>query len=107
LANAHIYHYGHVRRTDYMQAKMDQVSKYWSHGAPKVQYGNIDPQSLKPYTGSHPALMAGWLAAEAELHFAPDPEHKLTRRERKHRLSMRLERLFGWDLSRKHYRLVA
>jgi len=107
LANAHIYHYGHVRRTDYMQAKLDQVSKYWSHGAPKVRYGNIDPQSLVPYTGTHPALMAGWLRDEAEQHFAPDPAHVLTGRERKHRWSMRVERLLGVDLSRKHYRLVA
>lgn len=107
LAGAHIYHYGHVRRTEYMQAKMDQVSKYWSHGAPTVHYGNIDAQSLRPYEGSHPAVMREWLAAEAEHHFAPDPHHVLTRRERKHRLSMKIERLFGCDLSRKHYRLVA
>lgn len=107
LANAHIYHYGHVRRTDYMQAKLDQVSKYWSHGAPKVHYGNIDPQSLTPYTGTHPALMADWLRDEAEQHFAPDPAHVLTRRERKHRWSMRVEKLLGMDLSRKHYKLLA
>jgi hypothetical protein len=107
LANAHIYHYGHVRRTDYMQAKLDQVSKYWSHGAPKVHYGNIDPQSLVPYAGTHPALMADWLRDEAEQHFAPDPAHRLTSRERKHRWSMRVERLLGVDLSRKHYKLIA
>jgi hypothetical protein len=106
LANAHIYHYGHVRRTDYMQAKLDQVSKYWSHGAPTVRYGNIDPQSLVPYTGTHPALMADWLRDEAEQHFAPDPAHVLTGRERKHRWSMRVERLLGVDLSRKHYKLI-
>lgn len=107
LAQAHIYHYGHVRRAEYMQAKLDQVSKYWSHGAPRVHYGRIDAQSLAPYTGSHPALMQDWLAHEAEAHFAPDPAHVPTRRERKHRLSMRLERWFGLDLSRKHYKLVA
>jgi hypothetical protein len=107
LANAHIYHYGHVRRADYMQAKLDQVSKYWSHGAPTVKYTNIDPRSLRPYTGSHPALMTHWLATEAEHGFSPDANHTLTKRERKHRWSMVLERWFGWDLSRKHYRLVA
>ncbi len=107
LADAHIYHYGHVRRIDYMQAKMDQVSKYWSHGAPSVDYANIDPQSLRPYAGSHPQVMADWLAVEAEHRFAPDPAHRLTRRERKHRWSMQVERLLGWDLSRKHYQLVA
>lgn len=106
LAHAHIYHYGHVRRTEYMQAKLDQVSKYWSHGAPQVRYGQIDARSLKPYTGTHPQLMQAWLAAEAEQHFAPDPAHLPTRRERKHRYAMQLERWFGLDLSHKHYRLV-
>jgi hypothetical protein len=107
LAGAHIYHYGHVRRTEYMQAKMDQVSKYWSHGAPQVHYGKIDAQSLAAFQGSHPAVMNAWLAAEAEQHFAPDPRHVPTRRERKHRWAMKLERIFGWDLSHKHYTLVA
>lgn len=106
LARAHIYHYGHVRRADYMQAKLDQVSKYWSHGAPQVQYGKIDAQSLRPFEGSHPKLMQPWLAAEAEQHFAPDPAHQPTPRERKHRHAMRLERWFGLDLSHKHYHLV-
>ncbi|MEY4564934.1 MAG: hypothetical protein RLZZ618_4211 [Pseudomonadota bacterium] len=106
LANASIYHYGHVRRIEYMQAKMDQVSKYWSHGAPSVHYGNIDAQALRPFSGSHPAVMQSWLDTEAEQHFAPDPAHQLTARERKHRLAMKLERAFGWDLSHKHYRLV-
>lgn len=107
LAQAHIYHYGHVRRTEYMQAKMDQVSKYWSHGAPQVQYGKIDAQALKPYAGSHPQVMQQWLGSEAEQHFAPDPNHVLTSRERKHRWAMKLERAFGLDLSHKHYKLVA
>lgn len=106
LANAHIYHYGHVRRLDYMQAKMDQVSKYWSHQPPKMRY-SIDPQALRPFTGTHPACMADWLAHDAEPAFTPDPNHPLTRRERKHRHAMRLERWFGWDLSHKHYTLVA
>lgn len=106
LARAHIYHYGHVRRTEYMQAKMDQVSKYWSHGAPQVHYGKIDAQALRPYTGSHPAVMHDWLAAEAEQHFQPDPQHQLTSRERKHRWAMKLERAFGLELSHKHYQLI-
>jgi hypothetical protein len=107
LAGAHIYHYGHVRRTDYMQAKMDQVSKYWSHGAPQVHYSAIDGSALRPFEGTHPQVMRDWLAREAEAHFTPDPNHVATRRERKHRLAMRLERWFGLDLSHKHYTLVA
>ena len=51
--------------------------------------------------------MADWLAHDAEPAFTPDPAHPLTRRERKHRKAMVLERWFGLDLSHKHYRLVA
>jgi hypothetical protein len=106
LANAHIYHYGHVRRLNYMQAKLDQVSKYWSHGAPSVRYAAIDAQSLRRFDGTHPEIVRHWLDVEAESHFVPDPAHVLTSRERKHRLAMRVEQLLGLDLSRKHYRLI-
>ncbi len=107
LAGAHIYHYGHVRRSDYMQAKMDQVSKYWSHAAPTVRYGAIDARALRPFEGTHPLVVRDWLAREAQAHFAPDPTHVATPRERKHRLAMQLERWLGVDLSHKHYTLVA
>ena len=70
-------------------------------------FQEIDPLALSPFTGTHPAAIRDWLATEAEQRFALNPEHRLTRRERKHRLSMQLERVFGWDLSHKHYRLVA
>lgn len=107
LANAHIYHYGHVRKLHYMQQKLDQTTKYWEKAPPKVDYRHIDAQALQRFTGTHPAVIREWLATEAETCFAPDLHHVLTRRERKHRWSMKLERLFGWDLSHKHYKLVA
>ncbi len=107
LANAHIYHYGPVRKVHYMQGKMDLVNKYWNKTAPKVDYSQIDAQALQRFTGTHPALARDWLATEAETEFSPDPSHVLTAREKKHRWSMKLERLFGWDLSHKHYKLVA
>jgi len=106
LAQAHIYHYGHVRRQEFMQRKVDQVSRYWMQSAPRTFYGNIDPQALQPFTGTHPAVITEWLASHAEQAFELNPNHRLTGRERKHRVSMWLERLFGWDLSHKHYRLV-
>ena len=107
LAGAPIYHYGHVRRLDYMQQKMNQVSRYWSGAPPKVDYSKIDPQSLAAFGGTHPAVMSQWLANEAELSFTPSADHVLTKREKKHRWAMKLEKLFGWDLSHKHYKLVA
>ena len=107
LANAHIYHYGHVRKHHYMQSKLDQTTKYWEKAPPAHDYSQIDSQAVQRFDGSHPAVILPWLVSEAESHFAPDPHHVLTRRERKHRWSMKLEQLFGLDLSHKHYRLVA
>ncbi len=105
FAGAHIYHYGHTRKLHYLQSKVDQVSKYWGHQPPEMNY-DIDPKAICPFSGTHPSIMNSWLEQNAEQSFVPDPEHQLTRREKKHRLSMKLEHLLDWDLSRKHYRLI-
>ena len=107
LANAHIYHYGWVRSNEAMQKKLDQVSKFWSHGAPTVRYSNFDAQVLQPFTGTHPELVKPWLESSAEKSFTIDPNYQLTKRERRHRWLMKLEKTFGLDFSRKHFKLVA
>jgi hypothetical protein len=107
LANAPIYHYGHVRSVARMQEKIRQVSKYWGHTPPSFRgYGDIDPQALAPFTGTHPRVVQQWLAEEAETRFAPNAGYQPNRRERRHRRMMALERLFGLELSKKHYTLV-
>jgi hypothetical protein len=107
LANAHIYHYGWIRQGEKMQKKMDQVSKYWSHEPPKMQYSQIDARMLSPFTGTHPQLMRHWLRNEAEQHLQVDPNYQLTSRDKRLRLKQRVEQLTGLDLSRKHFTLVA
>lgn len=112
LLDMDIYHYGHVRSQVAMQAKARQVSKYWDHAPPQVDYTAIDPQSLRLWDGgrwgSHPAIMQNWLRTQASLTFIPNAAHRLTKRERKHRYAMQLERLaarLGWSLSlaKKHF----
>lgn len=108
LTNAHIYHYGYVRKVERMQEKLNQVSQYWNAPPPqKVDYSAIDPKALKPFDGSHPACVQDWLNTHAELDFSPPQKHVLTKREKKHRISMLLERFFGVDLSHKHYKLIS
>lgn len=108
LANSHIYHYGHVRQVERMQEKLNQVSQYWNASPPpKVDYAQIDPLALQLFKGSHPECVQAWLEAHAEHDFSPSTGHVLTKRERKHRISMFIERIFGLDLSHKHYKLVA
>jgi glycosyltransferase involved in cell wall biosynthesis len=107
LANAHIYHYGWVRSNEAMQKKLDQVSKFWSHGAQTIRYSEFDAQVLQPFTGTHPELVKPWLESSAEKSFTIDPNYKLTKREKRHRWLMKLEKAFGLDFSRKHFKLVA
>ncbi len=102
-----IYHYGHVRSVATMQTKIQQVSRYWGHAPPGFEgYGNIDPQALSKFHGTQPAVMSSWLATQAAPKLILNPDYILTRRERRHRWMMWLERVTGWDLSKKHYRLV-
>ena len=72
----------------------------------KIDYASIDQEVLHLYTGKHPALMTEWLPKESPGLFQADPAHQPTQREKKHRLLMKIERLLGLELSKKHYRLV-
>lgn len=105
LVGAPIYHYGHVRSIAAMREKNRQVGRYWGQDHPLFNGYQIDPRALAPFTGSHPALVRNWLQQEAETRFIPDAAHILCGKERKHRWMMQLERLFGIELSKKHYSL--
>lgn len=106
LAGAPIYHYGHVRRNDLMQEKMNRVSKYWGHKAPEFKAYDLDPQALKKFEGSHPAVLENWFKEKAEPSFEPNPNYVLTRKDRRYRLMMKLEKKLDIEMSKKHYRLV-
>lgn len=107
LAGVPIYHYGHVRRVSDMRLKIQKISRYWGHAPPDFDgYGDIDPQALGSFEGSHPEIMQQWLAENTQQSLILNPDYKPTRRERRHRWMMHLERLFGWELSKKHYRLI-
>lgn len=108
LANAHIFHYGWIRRNEDMQKKLDQVSKYWGDGqAMQVVYSQFDARALKPFEGSHPQAVHEWLKTGAEQTLNIDPAYKPTRKENKYHLMRQLEQLTGLDFSRKHFKLVA
>lgn len=110
LANAKIYHYGWVRSQAQMQEKFNQVSHYW-HGrgknVPAITYENIDPQSLRLFTGTHPEALGNYFPVEQGL-FKSNPQHVLTKRERKNRKALWLEKHlpFNLDFSKKHFSLV-
>lgn len=106
LAGCPIYHYGHVRSTTKMTEKIRQVSRYWNHTPKAHDYSQIDAGILQPFTGTHPAIVQQWLADYAEQKFVPDATHKLSKREKRHRWLMMLEKWLGRHLDKKHYTLV-
>jgi len=103
---ATIYHYGWIKSMPQRTAKRDQNVRYWGASQQLSDSAEIDPEVLKPFTSTHPRFIQGWLPA-AEGLFQANPHHSLTPRERKHRLMARLERWFGWQFRKKHYKLVA
>jgi hypothetical protein len=102
---ATIYHYGWVRSEEQMNLKSDANEKHWSNKTIHYRYRDVDPQTLRPFTGTHPRVVQNWLPPADGL-FQADPSHLLTKRERRHRVMMKLENSFGWELTKKHYRLV-
>ena len=107
LANAHVYHYGWIRRNEDMQKKLDQVSKYWATPAMQVRYSQFDARALKRFEGTHPEVARDWLATGAELQLKIDPAYRPTPKENKYHRMRQLETLTGLDFSRKHFKLVA
>src|SRR5215472_15663162 len=59
---ATIYHYGWVRSEAQMNLKSTAVLKYWQNRPDAaVDYTQIDPATLKLFTGLHPKVIQEWL----------------------------------------------
>ncbi len=102
---ATMYHYGWVRSEAQMNLKGQSIEKYFSNNVKRYNYAEIDPATLRMFTGTHPQVVQGWLPP-AEGLFQANPQHALTRRERKHRVMLKLEDWFGVKFNKKHYQLV-
>ena len=103
---ATIYHYGWVRSEAQMNLKAAAIEKFWHNQAkPAADYSRIDAATLKPFTGTHPKPIQTWLPQAAGI-FQADPSYRLTKRDKKHRLMLKLEQWFGFRFNKKHYKLI-
>ena len=104
---ATIHHYGWVRSEAQMDLKTSATHKFWDgQTLPAMDYTNIDPAVLKLFTGTHPKVVRDWLP-KAEGIFRANPDYRLSPREKKHRLMLKLERWFGFRFNKKHYKLIS
>ncbi|ADZ92500.1 glycosyltransferase [Marinomonas mediterranea] len=101
-----MYHYGWTRTTAQLQAKDDRVSVYWGRNADEVSYDEIDPNIMRKFSSTHPAVMHdSFEDSNVEL-FVPKPKNGIPKQYKKYRMKDKLESIFGIDLSKKHYSLV-
>jgi len=101
-----IYHYGWVRSEAQMNLKTEASFKFWEEQpVPRVDYTQIDAAIFKPFTGRHPRVVQSWLPA-AEGVFQAAPGYRPTKREKKHRLMLKLEKWFGLRFDKIHYHRV-
>jgi len=104
--NIPIYHYGNARDERFLQRKAAAGNQYWAQDVFRYSYGDIDPQQIDRFSGTHPEVMKEWLQTHANPSLVFNPDHRLSARERKHRILAKLERRFGWDLSKRHFKVV-
>jgi hypothetical protein len=102
---ASCYHYGWVRSEDQMNLKSAKVQKYWGKNHKKIDYSQIDQSIIKEFQGTHPKVLKEWLPKASSL-YKVDRGYKVSKKEKKHRLMIKLEKAFGLELSKKHYKLV-
>jgi len=99
------YHYGWVRSEDQMNLKSIKVQKYWGGEPVKINYSQMDQTIIQEFQGTHPEIIKDWLPEGIGL-YKVDGSYKATRKQKKHRLMIKFEKLFGIELSKKHYKLV-
>jgi hypothetical protein len=103
---ATIYHYGWLKTAAQLELKKSSNSKFWGKSATTTDYSEIDPQTLHFFAGTHPKAVQDWLPPATGV-FQASPAHRLTAKERKHRVILALERWLGWRYRKKHYKLVS
>ncbi len=99
------YHYGWVRSEEQMNLKSSKVQKYWGGSPALINYTHMDHQIINEFFGTHPEVIQDWLPKEEGL-FKVDPEYKLSNKQKKHRLMLKIESLLGLELSKKHYKII-
>jgi len=102
---ARCYHYGWVRSEEQMNLKSKKVQQYWGGESAKIDYSQMDQSIIKKFTGAHPKIAQDWLPKEKGI-YQTDPNYEPTKKQKKHRLMLKLEKLFGLELSKKHYKLI-
>ena len=103
--DVHCYHYGWVRSEQQMNLKSQKVNQYWGMDPVKVDYSQMDASVMKEFKDTHPRIIQDWLPKDLGI-YKVDPSYKPTKKQKKHRMIIKIENFFGLELSKKHYKRV-
>jgi len=101
----HCYHYGWVRSEEQMNLKSEKVQQYWGGKPNKIDYSQMDQSIIKEFSDTHPKIVQDWLPKDIGV-YKTDSSYQPTKKQKKHRLMLKIEKLFGLELSKKHYKLI-
>ena len=104
-SNATIYRYDWIRPDGENRPAAARMEPGLSPRPAIAGLDQVDARILRPFAGSHPAVMRAALPPANGL-FRPDPNYRLTGRERHHRLVTLLEGTFDLDLTRKSFKPI-
>jgi hypothetical protein len=99
------YHYGWVRSEEQMNLKSEKVQKYWGGEPAKIDYSQMDQSIIKEFSDTHPLIVKDWLPKDKGVYQA-DPTYQPTKKQKKHRFMLKLEKWLNLELSKKHYKLI-
>jgi len=102
---ARCYHYGWVRSEEQMNLKSEKVQKYWGGEPAKIDYSQMDQSIIKEFVDTHPKIVQDWLPKDRGI-YKTDSSYQPTKKQKKHQLMLKLEKLFRLELSKKHYKLL-
>ena len=102
---ARCYHYGWVRSEEQMNLKSEKVQQYWGGEPAKIDYSQMDQSIIKEFSGTHPKIVQDWPPKGKGI-YQTDSNYQPTKKQKKHRLMLKLEKWFNLELSKKHYKLI-
>jgi hypothetical protein len=85
-----------------MSLKSEKVNRYWNKTPDAICYADIDPDVIREFRGTHPAVVQDWLPPADEV-FRVNPAYVPTGKDKKRRAVNLLERFLGRDLSKRHF----
>lgn len=103
--NAHCYHYGWVRTERQMNLKSQKVQKYWGKRYESIDYSQIDQSIINAFKGTHPQIMENFFVKTSGI-FQAGNDYVIPFKQKKHRMMKKVEKIFGLNLSKKHYKLI-